>query len=381
MEIEVDKAIEHLSSVAPLCNGRVSPVLYNARIFYDTSGWIGCAGTDLNTSLQIGRCEGEWFAVNAAKLLAALKALPEGSKAKVILDKGGVQIVCGSSRFKMPTCEPGDYPAFSVAEPGVDPIHLPLSWLIEASAVVSPAVGKDSSKSALTGIIFEVRKDGADGKGRKVWVNGCDGRRMIVGSHLAELPENGNCAEVAASVPVGVFKALGTLSTGDGVVRVAAGKNTIRIEGGGWVILSRQVEGKIPDWRMVLGTGVHRKKTCWTGTAGALRTAIGQCLLIDDERSRLDWRIEPVGQVKAGEEEPKGTLQMEAHDMIDGEAKAEAIGDVDGVLEDFHVNGRFVLDALRGEKDEDEVKLFIYQASMKLHIVRSGYDALVMGMA
>lgn len=376
MEIEVDKAIEHLSSVAPLCNGRVSPVLYNARIFYDQGSWIGCAGTDLNTSLQIGRCEGQWFAVNAAKLLAALKALPEGSKAKVILDKGGVQIVCGSSRFKMPTCEPSDYPAFSVADPEFPPVPIILSWMVEASSTVAPAVGKDSSKAALTGIIYEVRQTEEEAR---AWINGCDSRRMIVGS--LKLEGGTTYRDSSASVPVGVFKALATLPHGDGIVHVSVGKNTIRIEGDGWVIMSRNIEGKIPDWRMVLGTGVHRKKTCWTGTAGALRTAIGQCLLIDDERSRLDWRIEPIGKAKPGEEEPKGTLQMEAHDMIDGEAKAEAIGDVDGVLEDFHVNGRFVLDALRGEKDEDEVKLFIYQASMKLHIVRSGYDALVMGMA
>jgi hypothetical protein len=102
---------------------------------------------------------------------------------------------------------------------------------------------------------------------------------------------------------------------------------------------------------------------------------------MDDDRSRIDWKIDPVKPAKEGEEEPKGTLRMEAHDASDGEAKAEAIGDVEGVLDDFHVNGRFVVDALRGEKDEDEIKLYIHPASMKLHIVRGGYDALIMGMA
>ena len=375
MEIEIDKAIECLDSVVPICNGRVSPVLYNCRIFYDQAGWIGYAGTDLNTSLQIGQTDGKWFACNAAKLLAALKALPEGAKAKVTLDKGGVQIVCGSSRFKMSTVEPSDYPAFAVSDPQQEPIQISLAWLIEASSIVSPAVGKDSSKSALTGVIFEVRQEGPKGR---AWVNGCDGRRMIVGSRILE---DGTYQESSASVPVSVFKALSTLPSGDGIAKVSFGKNTIRIEGDGWVILSRQVEGKIPDWRMVLGTGVSKKKVVWSGTAGSLRSAIGQCLLMDDDRSRIDWKIDPVKPAKEGEEEPKGTIRMEAHDTSDGEAKAEAIGDVEGVLDDFHVNGRFVVDALRGEKDEDEVKLYIHPASMKLHIVRGGYDALVMGMA
>ena len=375
MEIEIDKAIEHLASVAPICNGRVSPILYNARIYYDDSGWIGCAGTDLNTSLQIGRCQGRWFAVSAAKLLAALKALPEGAKAKVTLDKGGVQIVCGSSKFKMPTVEPDNYPAFTVAEPEYPPAEIILSWLIEAFAVVSPAVGKDSAKSALTGVIFEVRQDGKAGR---AWINGCDGKRMIVGSFKLE---DQNYRETSVSVPVSVFKALSTLPHGHGIAKVSVGKSTIRIEGDGWVILSRLVEGKIPDWRLVLGTGVGRQKVIWSGTAGALRSAIGQCLLMDDDRSRIDWKIDPVNPAKEGTGESKGTLRMEAHDASDGEAKAEAIGDVEGVLDDFHVNGRFVVDALRGEKDEDKIKLYIHPASMKLHIVRGGYDALIMGMA
>lgn len=375
MEIEVDKAISSLDSVAPLCNGRVSAMLYNCRVFYDEAGWVGFSGTDLNTAIHVGQTDGKWFAINAAKLLAALKTFPEGSKAKVILKDGVVQIVCGSSKFKMPTVDPNDYPSFSVAEPEYPPVEISLAWLTEAFAVVSPAVGKDSAKSALTGIIFEVKQDGQAGR---AWINGCDGRRMIVGS--LKLGDE-TYRESSVSVPVSVFKALSTLPHGDGIAKVSVGKNTIRIEGDGWVILSRLVEGRIPDWRLILGTGVAKKKVVWTGTAGALRMAISQCLLIDDDQCRINWKIPSVKPAKEGEEEPKGALQMEAHDTIDGEAKSEAVGDVDGTMDTFSINGRFVVDALKGEKDEDEVKLHIHPSSMKLHIVRGGYDALVMGMA
>jgi DNA polymerase-3 subunit beta len=351
----IDDVIGLLEPVAQVCNGKIRPALWNCQVFKD---WKGFRGTDLNSILSVGECSGEWFLCHAGRLLEILKSLPPGSEVIIDRDAKGIVIKSVNSKFALPVIDGDGYPAFSVEVNNAELVEVPADWLLDSYGRISPAIGKNTANATLSGVILHQEAG-------SISLVACDGRRLAT----SKLFKEGIEKALSCSIPVAVFKLLSSLMLGESV-KFSIGKTTLLVSGWNWELRSCLIEGQIPPWQKILAGASGAPKATWEGSAGVLKKALSQSLLLAGEANRVEWAIED------------GALYLQAATEEGGTADSAAVGETTGKIGSISANGRYMLDGLKGSGDNENCIIRITKPEKPFLIssVDSSFQTMIMGL-
>lgn len=158
----VDRALfaEACAAVARALPGRPSvPILAGARLSVE-GDTLTLSGFDYETSTEVVvACEGAGdgtVVVSGALLANIAKSLP-AKPVNVTVEGSKATVVCGSSRFTLPTMPAEDYPALPAMPPVSGSVEA--RTFAEAVDAVKSAVGTDDALPMLTGIHVTFEQD------------------------------------------------------------------------------------------------------------------------------------------------------------------------------------------------------------------------------
>jgi DNA polymerase-3 subunit beta len=305
------------------------PILANVLLEADEGG-LHVSATDLEVGARIAvpatidRPGGITLA--ARKLLELVRELPGQPITLALLDSGWVQLLCGSSSFRLVGLAAEEYPPLDVdAADGwlaVDGGRL-RGMLVRTSYAMS----QDESRPFLNGVYFAVRK-------RELRVVATDGHRLALGRL-----EVGTDAELSGIVPRKAVHEMSRVLGGDEVA-LAFRENHFFLRTPGFVLVSKLVEGQFPNYEQVLPRAhpwrlvVNREP---------LIAALRRVSVVADDRTR------PV-RLTVG----PGTLRLTASSQELGEAEEVLAAEFGGEELTIGFNARYLLDAL-GPMEAEQV--------------------------
>ncbi|MCL5261139.1 MAG: DNA polymerase III subunit beta [Gammaproteobacteria bacterium] len=216
-------------------------------LFSIQSNKLFITGTDIEVEL-LGITDLEESAPNAEitipgrKLIDICRALPENSILNLSESNNKVTIVSGRSRFSLATLPARNFPrtpeqdtvmTFNITQKA-------LRNLIEKTAFAIP---QQDVRQYLNGLLIEV-KDGV------IQVLATDGHRLALNSIETAIVDN-SFAQVI--VPrKGIFELQRLLTDSEEEVAISLNSNFIRVQGGDFVLISKLINGKFPNYNKIL---------------------------------------------------------------------------------------------------------------------------------
>jgi DNA polymerase-3 subunit beta len=219
------------------------PILSNLCITINQSELIVRA-TDLDLSIKVKRAlassEGETeFIVNANKLFAIVKEMPESDITLDFADKEFVRISTANDKFKLPIQTAENFPA-APAFKELAEFSIRAGTLMDMAARVKFAVAKDTTRAALKGILCELEGDSV---------------RMVAtdGHKLSMCNEQNSAGTVAKNIsiilpPKALDQISKTIQNYEETITVKVGQTYAEFTAGETVITSKLIEGDYPNY-------------------------------------------------------------------------------------------------------------------------------------
>jgi DNA polymerase-3 subunit beta len=309
------------------------------------------AATDLETSLISAQfCwEKGWVLVPAGKLLGALRAIGD-REAQWIIEAETLIIKAPGSRFTLPLLPKGDYPILSPGkrENVIQPVA---ADLVEALEKVASCCATESARYTMTGIHMDGGK-----------VIATDGKRLAVADIAKHIPLVDHPVATIPSKLVGILKAV--FHDGENLtLAVAISTNTVDFIGGDFIVTTRQIEGRYPDYKAILPRIIaHQIETDPGPLLDALRR-VGFMVARESFKIDLNFTL--------------GTLTLTVKNEVGGDATAQ----VDFAWTDkpltLSVNPKFLTELLRGA-GSGPVTIGINTKDKPMVITAKGYTGLIM---
>ncbi len=266
--------------------------------------------------------------VPAGILLDILRKLPKDAEAALAIDDGRLTIKSGRSRFKLQMLPTSDYPDLQAGEPRIS-FEMTGKSLHGLWGRASFAISTEETRYYLNGIYFHSMTVGNVIKTRAVATDGHRLARIEIDApagaeQMAGIIVPRFCIEQALKL---------TPDTEDAKVAIEISETKIRLRVGGWVLMSKLIDGTFPDYARVVPSGNTKhlkvdRKEC--------RASVDRVCSMSSERGR---------STKLAINGDKLTLSSVNPDM--GEAVDEISCEWDGgdPLE-IGFNGRYLLDIL-----------------------------------
>lgn len=300
------------------------------------------------------KVEAEGRVVGPAQLLASYVAkMPEGEVSLTAED--GVIVVRGDGpEFSLRVLDIDEYP--TIPMPGGDALEVDGGVLFGAVAKAMPAVGRDSSRPTLTGVLVEVR-DGVTN------VVSTDSYRLAVSKIDAALATGGQVIIPAGDGTLGrVEKALGS-----GKLQMRMSENSLSLQNERGVAVLRLIEGQYPAWQSLIATETPLEASF------EIKPFVGAMARIE----LMAGGMVPVTL----EFDPAGTLQLSVEHTELGHG-GETIGCKFSGEEKFKVaiNTRYLMDAI-GTLDGDVAEVHMVDSLKPIQLTSAaspGYRHIVM---
>jgi DNA polymerase-3 subunit beta len=140
------------------------------------------------------------------------------------------------------------------------------------------ATDTESTRYQLGGVLFEIEGD-------SITAVATDGRRLACMKGLGQSINNYQTSGLSTIVPTKTLQLIErSITDKDEMVQIAARSNDILLRTNRCTIYSRLVEGRYPNWRMVLPSSQGRTRI--EGLAGPFFSAIRQASIVADPESR-----------------------------------------------------------------------------------------------
>lgn len=176
------------------------------------------------------------------KFLDICRSLPDDSKIDLTEDHGRITISCKRSRFVMTSLPVKDFPRTPEPEP-IMSFEIGQNALRKLIEKTSFAIPEQDVRQYLNGLLFEV-KDGA------IKTLATDGHRLAVHSITAPVVDS-SFAQVI--IPrKGIFELLRLLEDSDEEVTVSFNNNLVNIKGRNFVLISKLISGKFPNYNKII---------------------------------------------------------------------------------------------------------------------------------
>ena len=326
------------------------PILANMLLVANERG-LSVTATDLEVELvaevALDVAQPGEVTVPGRKLLDICRALPDGAKVSVSLDKGKVVIRSGRSRFTLSTLPAAEFPS-------VDDIHsrqeveLDRETLSELIDRTHFAMAQQDVRYYLNGMLLELR----EGHVRAV---ATDGHRLA----LCEA-EAGAGETVQVIVPrKGVLELHRLLGSSDGKATVAFGTNHLRVSLGGARLTTKLFDGRFPDYERVLPKGGDKDVVA---DRQLLRESLQRASILSNEKYR-GVRLQLA----------ENLLRIQAHNPEQEEAEDEVEVKYAGAELEIGFNVNYLLDAL-GAITTNEARITLTDGNSSCLIREPGND-------
>src|SRR5579872_6056655 len=301
------------------------PILANLLITVG-EGTLSVTATDLEVELVAKvdvevKDKGE-VTVPARKLLDILRALPEGAKVSVSLDKERVTVKSGRSRFTLATLPAAEFRAVEdiKAQRSVNLLQRKLRELIEQTQF---SMAQQDVRYYLNGLLFELSS-------KRIRAVATDGHRLAMcdlDADVADVP-----AQQVIVPRKGVLELQRLLTDGDEPAKVSFGANHVRVELLGLRFTTKLIDGRFPDYERVVPKGGDKDIIA---DRQVLRDALGRTAILSNEKYR-GVRL----QLAANR------LKVMAHNPEQEEAEDEVEDQYKGAELEIGFNVSYLMDAL-----------------------------------
>ncbi|HET6726277.1 MAG TPA: DNA polymerase III subunit beta [Gammaproteobacteria bacterium] len=341
-EISRDALLKPIQAVIGVVERRQTmPILSNLLIAAD-AGKLTLTGTDLEVELTAEtalECDdaGE-VTVPGRKLLDICRALPDGARIAVSLDKERLQVRSGRSRFNLATLPAAEFPLVEDVETQTR-FSIPQKQLKELLDRTAFSMAQQDVRYYLNGLLIEI----AEGKLRAV---ATDGHRLALCEVDADI---GDAPAQQVIVPrKGVLELQRLLGDTDAAAEVELGGNKIRVRVDELRFTSKLIDGRFPDYDRVIPKGGDKLVRA---SRLLMRDALGRAAILSNEKYkgvRLDL--------------DEGRVRIQAHNPEQEEAEDEFEADYNGGELEIGFNVVYLLDAL-GAIDSEDVVLQLSDAN------------------
>ena len=313
------------------------PILSNVLLKADANR-LTMIATDLEVELVVstgldGTDAGK-TTLPARKFMDICRALAEGAKLEIIVEKERAQIRSGKSRFVLATLPAEEFPA-------VDEIHPILKFAIEQDKLkqlidrTQFAMAHQDVRYYLNGLLLEV----ANGEIRTV---ATDGHRLAFCQLNSSIEMDENQQIIVPRK--GVMELQKLLADNDQTVEIEVGSNHIRMSATDMRFTSKLIDGRFPDYQRVIPQNTDKTVVA---NREDLRQAVLRTSILTNEKYRsIRLQLEP------------NVLRVLAHNPEQEEAEEEVSVEYAGAPLEIGFNATYVLDALQAVADESvEIRL------------------------
>ena len=307
------------------------PVLAGLLLSVESDGAEGrlsLSGFDYEVSARVATeadVEEAGTVLVSGRLLADISRALPNRPVEISTDGVRVLVVCGSSRFTLPTLPVDEYPALPQM-PTVSGV-VPGDAFAAAVAQVAVAAGRDDTLPVLTGVRVEIEDD-------RVTLAATDRYRFAV-RDLMWKPEQPGLSAVALVPAKTLLDTAKSLSAGDNVSIALAGsgkgEGLIGFEGAGRRTTTRLLEGEFPKFRALFPTEFSAIGTVPTQ---AFVDAVKRVSLVAERNTPVRLSFE------------QGVLTLEAGSGDDAQAVERLDADLEGDDISIAFNPAYLLDGL-----------------------------------
>jgi DNA polymerase-3 subunit beta len=285
--------------------------------------------------------------VSGRLLVEIVRSLPN-KPVEIRLDGSKVSVICGSSRFTLPTLPAGDYPSL----PDMPAAAGSIAGDLFATAVsqVAVAAGRDDSLPVLTGVHVDIEKD-------RMTLAATDRYRLAVREVLwtNDRPDIAASALVRARTLFDAAKALhGTNTVTIGLSPAGGNEHLIGFAGEGRIMTSRMLDGTFPPYRHLLPS---ESSSIAVVEVATLMDAVRRVSVVTDKTVPL--RLSFSGDV----------LKLEAGTGEDAQATEEMAIDFEGDPISIAFNPTYLTDGLNA----------LEESYVQLAFTSSGKPAVLSG--
>ncbi len=327
-----DTLLAPVQTVASVVERRQTmPILANLLLAVGDKG-LSVTATDMEVELVADAIvevqeKGE-VAVPARKLLDICRALPEGAKIMVHLDKSKLTLRSGRSRFSLATLPAADFPA-------VEDIQVQRSFQIVQNKLheilirTTFSMAQQDVRYYLNGLLLETTE-------KHLRAVATDGHRLAL-CDLKMALDNGITQQVI--VPrKGVLELQRLLGDSETEAKIELGTNHIRVHLPGIRFTSKLIDGRFPEYERVVPKNGDK---IFTADRQLLREALGRAAILSNEKYR-GVRLQLA---------PKH-LKVFAHNPEQEEAEDEVEVQYQGSELEIGFNVTYLLDALQALESE-----------------------------
>jgi DNA polymerase-3 subunit beta len=303
------------------------PVLAGLLLAAD-EGKLSLSGFDYEVSARVeteADIDEPGTVLVSGRLLADISRSLPNRPVEISTDGVRVIVVCGSSRFTLPTLPVDEYPAL----PQMPTVSGAVPGDLFAAAVVqvATAAGRDDTLPVLTGVRVEIEGD-------RITLAATDRYRFAV-RELLWKPEQEGLAAVALVPAKTLLDTAKSLSAGDTVSIALAGsgkgEGLIGFEGAGRRTTTRLLEGEFPKFRALFPTEFNSVATIETP---AFVEAVKRVSLVAERNTPVRLSFE------------QGVLTLEAGSGDDAQATERLDADLEGDDISIAFNPAYLLDGL-----------------------------------
>jgi DNA polymerase-3 subunit beta len=291
-------------------------------------GRLSLSGFDYEVSARVATeadVEEAGTVLVSGRLLADISRALPNRPVEISTDGVRVLVVCGSSRFTLPTLPVDEYPALPQMPTASGVV--PGDAFAAAVAQVAVAAGRDDTLPVLTGVRVEIEDD-------RVTLAATDRYRFAV-RELTWKPEQPGLSAVALVPAKTLLDTAKSLSAGDNVSIALAGsgkgEGLIGFEGAGRRTTTRLLEGEFPKFRALFPTEFSAIGTVPTQ---AFVDAVKRVSLVAERNTPVRLSFE------------QGVLTLEAGSGDDAQATERIDADLEGDDISIAFNPAYLLDGL-----------------------------------
>lgn len=241
-----EQLLQPLQQISGVVERKQNLPILSTVLFQQEPGLLRLTGTDTELELctfvtleQLGEAQ---FTVPGRKLVDICRSLPENAEIEIINNKQDVTIISGSSKFKLLSLSPEDFPVIEEEAPLLE-CQIASSKLLYLLQHTQYAMAQQDVRYYLNGTFFEFF-------GNRLRGVTIDGHRMAYAEQVVseqDLP--------AAKIIVprkGVSELSRLLADEEGTILLKITRNHLQVSINNIQFTSKLIDGQYPDYRLVM---------------------------------------------------------------------------------------------------------------------------------
>lgn len=275
----------------------------------------------------------------------------------VVIEAGEttLRVELGSADYELPTAKPEEFP---ITKPTVGTsVTVNARGLRKAIQQTNFCTDVTSNRYQLSGVHFDINE------GRASFV-GTDGRRLAH-SYIVAAEQ----VKMTGIIPLKATKSIVGICDQDGWAVIIADLNSITVQVGGCTMTSRLVEGRYPNWKMVVPDVTRYVNVPFS--ADILGSSLRQAAIVSDKETRGVDMVFTQGEV---------TLQTATAET--GRSKVSLPVAYDGDLLSMRIDHKFAGDFCKAVEPGSMIEALFHSPTTPM-VFRSGtgYEYVIMPMA